>query len=61
MSIIQRNIHVMVLRQIIECSSISPTSKGYYTMYVSGCIDWEDIPKEYADEIDGVFLEGEVE
>jgi hypothetical protein len=61
MTIIQRNIHVMVLRQIIECSSISPASKGYYTMYVSGCIDWDDIPKENADEIDGVFLVEEVE
>lgn len=61
MSTLQRNPHVMVLRQIIEYPSISPAAKGYYAMYVSGCIDWDDISKEYADEIDGVFLEGEME
>lgn len=55
------NLHVMVLRQIIESSNVSPIAKGYYSMYVSGCIEWNDIPKEYAEELDEIELEGEVE
>ncbi len=51
----------MVSRQIIECPNVSPTAKGYYAMYVSECIEWNDIPKEYANELDAIELEEEVE